>query len=107
MSASTHELREVSHNQFGDHTIIHQGNVQGNVYYGTPPCPPAHTEVVRVIPYPRNEDLVHRRDLIDKLDKLLPQTTSGSYRAALWGLGGSGYVSTFGMLRGRGGLTDK
>jgi tetratricopeptide (TPR) repeat protein len=101
MSASTHGLREVSHCQFRDHTIIHQGNVQGNVYYGTPPYPPAHAEVVRVIPYPRNEDLVHRRDLIDKLDELLPQTTSGSYRAALWGLGGSGYVSTFGMLRGR------
>ncbi|KAF5963528.1 hypothetical protein FCOIX_13806, partial [Fusarium coicis] len=47
-------------------------------------------EVIRIIPYPRNEDLVHRRDLIDKLDNLLPQTTSGSYSAALWGLGGSG-----------------
>ncbi|KIL84911.1 hypothetical protein FAVG1_11781 [Fusarium avenaceum] len=70
-----------------------EGNVQGNVYYGTPPhppYPPARAEVVCVIPYPRNEDIVHRRDLIDKLDELLPQTTSGSYRAALWGLGGSG-----------------
>ncbi|KAH7182439.1 uncharacterized protein B0J16DRAFT_321221 [Fusarium flagelliforme] len=86
MSVSTN----ISHSQFGDHTIIHQGNVQGNVYYGTQPHPPARAEVVRVIPYPRNEDLVHRRDLIDKLDELLPQTTSGSYSAALWGLGGSG-----------------
>ncbi|CAG7562668.1 unnamed protein product [Fusarium equiseti] len=86
MSAPTN----ISHSQFGDHTIIHQGNVQGNVYYGTQPHPPARAEVVRVIPYPRNEDLVHRRDLIDKLDELLPQTTSGSYSAALWGLGGSG-----------------
>ncbi|KAM0245503.1 hypothetical protein ACHAP5_005310 [Fusarium lateritium] len=90
MSASTHELREVTHSQFGDNAIIHQGNVHGNVYYGTPPYALAQAEVVRVIPYPRNEDLVHRRDLIDRLDKLLPQTTSGSYRAALWGLGGSG-----------------
>ncbi|KAJ4114785.1 hypothetical protein NW768_011339 [Fusarium equiseti] len=80
----------ISHSQFGDHTIIHQGNVYGNVYYGTQPHPSARAEVVRVIPYPRNEDLVYRRDLIDKLDKLLPQTTSEASRAALWGLGGSG-----------------
>ncbi|KAH6959359.1 hypothetical protein DER45DRAFT_505018 [Fusarium avenaceum] len=93
MSESTQESREVSNCQFGDHTIIHQGNVQGNVYYGSPPhppYPPARAEVVRVIPYPRNEDIVHRRDLIDKLDEFLPQSTSGSYCAALWGLGGSG-----------------
>ncbi|KAM0270685.1 hypothetical protein ACHAPA_003160 [Fusarium lateritium] len=90
MSASTHELREISHSQFGDNAVIHQGNVHGNVYYGSPPYALAHAEVVRVIPYPRNEDLVHRRDLVDKLDNLLPQTASDSYRAALWGLGGSG-----------------
>ncbi|RKL04135.1 hypothetical protein BFJ70_g17220 [Fusarium oxysporum] len=81
---SSHERREVSHNQFRDHTVIHQGNV----YYSAP-HPPARAEVVRVIPYPRNEDLVHRRDLIDKLDRLLP-LTPGSRSAALWGLGGSG-----------------
>ncbi|KAM0347007.1 hypothetical protein ACHAP4_011526 [Fusarium culmorum] len=85
---SLHEQREISHNQFRDHTVIHQGNVQGNVYYGAP-HPPTRAEVVRVIPYPRNEDLVHRRDLIDSLDKLLPPTP-GSRSAALWGLGGSG-----------------
>ncbi|KAF5256314.1 hypothetical protein FOXYS1_13217 [Fusarium oxysporum] len=85
---SPHEQREISHNQFRDHTVIHQGNVQGNVYYGAPHSA-ARAEVVRVIPYPRNEDLVHRRDLIDKLDKLLPQTW-GPHSAALWGLGGSG-----------------
>ncbi|KAL9573934.1 hypothetical protein ACKAV7_001926 [Fusarium commune] len=85
---SSHEQREISHNQFRDHTVIHQGNVQGNVYYGAPHSP-ARAKVVRVIPYPRNEDLVHRRDLIDKLDKLLPPTP-GSRSAALWGLGGSG-----------------
>ncbi|KAM0187036.1 hypothetical protein ACHAPI_011354 [Fusarium lateritium] len=81
---SPHEQREISHNQFRDHTVIHQGNA----YYGAP-HPPARAEVVRVIPYPRNEDLVHRRDLIDKLDKFLPPT-AGSRSAALWGLGGSG-----------------
>ncbi|PCD20299.1 hypothetical protein AU210_016167 [Fusarium oxysporum f. sp. radicis-cucumerinum] len=85
---SSHEQREISHNQFRDHTVIHQGNVQGNVYY-VAPHPPAHAEVVRVIPYPRNEDLVHRPDLIDSLDTVLPPT-AGSRSAALWGLGGSG-----------------
>ncbi|KAF5634005.1 hypothetical protein F25303_8938 [Fusarium sp. NRRL 25303] len=85
---SPHEQREISHNQFHDHTVIHQGNVQGNIYYGAP-HPAARAKVVRVIPYPRNEDLVHRRGLIDKLDRLLPPT-AGSRSAALWGLGGSG-----------------
>ncbi|KAI6747498.1 hypothetical protein HG530_015878 [Fusarium avenaceum] len=89
MSASTYEHRDVSQNQFRDHTIIHQGNVQGNIYYYHAPHPPARAEVVRVIPYPRNEDLVLRRDLFPKLDTLLPQTL-GSHSAALWGLGGSG-----------------
>jgi hypothetical protein len=88
MSASTYEHRDVSQNQFRDHTIIHQGNVQGNIYYNAP-HPPARAEVVRVIPYPRNEDLVLRPDLVQKLDKLLPQTL-GSRSAALWGLGGTG-----------------
>ncbi|KAM0293764.1 hypothetical protein ACHAPM_011486 [Fusarium culmorum] len=83
-----HDQREVSHNRFRDHTVIHQGNVQGNVYYGAS-HPSARTEVIRVIPYPRNEDLVHRQDLVNRLDALLPQT-GGSYSAALWGLGGSG-----------------
>ena len=77
-----------------------------NVYYGTQPHPPARAEVVRVIPYPRNEDLVHRRELIEKLDELLPQTTSGSCSAALWGLGGSGCVSTLGMLLDMGARAD-
>ncbi|KAH7459886.1 hypothetical protein FOMA001_g19863 [Fusarium oxysporum f. sp. matthiolae] len=85
---SQYEQREISHSQFRDHTFIHQGNIQGNVYYAAP-HPPARAEVVRVIPYPRNEDLVHRADLIDRLDALLPQTP-GSHSTALWGLGGSG-----------------
>ncbi|KAF4447593.1 hypothetical protein F53441_8888 [Fusarium austroafricanum] len=89
MSASTHELRDVSQNQFRDGNFINQGNIQGNVYYGTPPHQPARAEVVRIIPYPHNEDLVYRQNLIDRLDKLLP-LTPGSRSAALWGLGGSG-----------------
>ncbi|WAO94549.1 NB-ARC domain-containing protein [Fusarium falciforme] len=88
MSAhSAHQQRDVRHNQFRDHNFINQGNFR-DIYYGLP-HPPARAEVIRVIPYPRNEDLVHRRDLIDRLDKLLPPT-SGSRGAALWGLGGSG-----------------
>ncbi|EHK16959.1 uncharacterized protein TRIVIDRAFT_113898, partial [Trichoderma virens Gv29-8] len=79
-----HERRDISHSQFGDNTVIHQGNVHLHL-----PRRPARAEVVRVIPYPPNEDLVRRRGLIDRLDKLLPQTP-GFHSAALWGLGGSG-----------------
>ncbi|KAK2590017.1 hypothetical protein QQS21_012305 [Conoideocrella luteorostrata] len=88
MSEPTHEQREVSHSHFRDSNSIIQGNIQGNVYYNTP-HPPARAEPVRVIPYPRNEDLVHRGDLIKRIDELLPPTL-GSHCAALWGLGGSG-----------------
>ncbi|KAJ3469775.1 hypothetical protein MRS44_003840 [Fusarium solani] len=89
MSAhSGHEQRDIRHSHFRDRNFINQGNVQGNIYYGLS-HPPAPAEVVRVIPYPRNEDLVRRGDLVDRLDKLLPQTP-GSHSAALWGLGGSG-----------------
>ncbi|EXK76697.1 hypothetical protein FOQG_18566 [Fusarium oxysporum f. sp. raphani 54005] len=76
--------RDVARSQFGDNARINLGDIHYHL-----PHPPARAEVVRVIPYPRNEDLVHRRDLIDKLDKLLPQTAR-SRSAALWGLGGSG-----------------
>ncbi|KAI0441353.1 hypothetical protein F4803DRAFT_523870 [Xylaria telfairii] len=49
-----------------------------------------HTPAVcHSIPFQRNEDFVVRRELADKLDQLLPGTSS--YQAAvLWGLGGSG-----------------
>ncbi|KAH7111892.1 P-loop containing nucleoside triphosphate hydrolase protein [Dactylonectria estremocensis] len=82
------QRRDVSHNRFHDQNFINQGNIQGNVHYH-PPHQPTPAEVVRVIPYPRNEDMVRRGDLIDRLDKLLPQTP-GFSSAALWGLGGSG-----------------
>ncbi|EKJ77904.1 hypothetical protein FPSE_01997 [Fusarium pseudograminearum CS3096] len=80
--------RDISHNAFNDHTRIHQGDVHNHVHYSSP-RPTPHAGVIRVIPYPRNEDLVPRRNLIDKLDELLPSTPE-SYSAALWGLGGSG-----------------
>ncbi|KAJ0141538.1 Uncharacterized protein HZ326_15633 [Fusarium oxysporum f. sp. albedinis] len=78
---SAYEQREVINSQFRDNTVIHQEHVQGNVYYSLP-HPPAPAEVGRVIPYPRNEDLVHRPGLIDRLDELLPQS-AGSRSAAL------------------------
>jgi hypothetical protein len=80
MPASTHEQRDVSHNQFRDGNFINQGNAR-DTYFGVP-HPPARAEVVRVIPYPRNEDLVYRRGLIDRLNELLPQT-SGLRNVAL------------------------
>jgi hypothetical protein len=43
----------------------------------------------RVLPFPRNEDIVLRPDLFAELDVLLP-LTPGYRSAALWGLGGSG-----------------
>uniref|UniRef100_A0A0D2YIK3 DUF7779 domain-containing protein n=1 Tax=Fusarium oxysporum (strain Fo5176) TaxID=660025 RepID=A0A0D2YIK3_FUSOF len=76
--------RGVTCSRFGDNARINQGDIHYHL-----PHPAAHAEVVRVIPYPRNEDLVHRRHFIDRLDKLLPPTP-GSRSAALWGLGGSG-----------------
>ncbi|XEU99939.1 hypothetical protein FSHL1_005226 [Fusarium sambucinum] len=80
--------RDISNNAFDGGTRIHQGDVHNNVYYSSPhPIP--HTGVVRVIPYPRNEDLVHRQDLVKRLDDLLSSTPE-SCSAALWGLGGSG-----------------
>uniref|UniRef100_A0A0D2YHA7 Prion-inhibition and propagation HeLo domain-containing protein n=1 Tax=Fusarium oxysporum (strain Fo5176) TaxID=660025 RepID=A0A0D2YHA7_FUSOF len=43
----------------------------------------------RVLPFPRNEDIVLRPKLFAELDMLLP-LTPGYHSAALWGLGGSG-----------------
>ncbi|EHK40635.1 hypothetical protein TRIATDRAFT_226514 [Trichoderma atroviride IMI 206040] len=86
MAASGHERRYISNSHFGDNTNIYQGDVHLHI-----PHKQARAEVKAVcaIPYPRNEDLVSRPDLINKLDELLPQTP-GFYSAALWGLGGSG-----------------
>jgi hypothetical protein len=90
MATSGHQRRYISDSHFGDNTNIIQGDVDFHFYV---PHKPVRAEVkaVRAIPYPRNEDLVSRPDLVTKLDELLPQTP-GSYSAALWGLGGSGYA---------------
>lgn len=78
-------------NQFRDGTRIHQG------HNNTTPCTPnlhlTHRPAraaIRLIPYPRNKDLIHRPDLVDKLNTLLPYPSAISHNAALWGLGGSG-----------------
>lgn len=43
------------------------------------------------IPYPQNKDFVLRPNLVAQVDVLLPFTSEFN-SAALWGLGGSGYV---------------
>ncbi|GKU06587.1 unnamed protein product [Fusarium langsethiae] len=80
--------RDISHNSFNDHTRINLGDVHNHVHYSSP-RPMPHAGVIHVIPYPRNEDLVHRQDLMKRLDELLPSTPE-SCSAALWSLGGSG-----------------
>ena len=78
-----------------DQAAVHVGNVYN---YGSrsqvstarpPPC--------RVIPFPRNEDVVDRPDLLHDLERLfLPGPDYQS--AALWGLGGSGWVFPLSFL---------
>ncbi|KAG5753304.1 hypothetical protein H9Q70_004045 [Fusarium xylarioides] len=89
----TSQRSSVSDSQLGKQSAINQGNVHGNftINYTSPHSqyPPARPEIVRVIPYPRNEDSVHRKHLVDKLNELLPPT-QGPGSAALWGLGGTG-----------------
>ncbi|KAH7159632.1 P-loop containing nucleoside triphosphate hydrolase protein [Dactylonectria estremocensis] len=75
--------RDFSGNQLGDNATIIQGDTHLHL-----PHRPARLPV-RVIPYPRNEDLVSRPDLVARVNELLPRTTE-AYSAALWGLGGSG-----------------
>lgn len=79
--------REITSSQFGNNTTIHQGDNIYQYYLHHQPVRAA----TRVIPYPLNEELVQRPDLMDKLNTLLPPTLEYC-SAALWGLGGSGYV---------------
>ena len=57
------------------------GPISGKNVLVTTPC--------RTIPFPRNEDIVHRGAIFSELDTLLPPS-SEDQSAALWGLGGSG-----------------
>lgn len=79
---------QITNNQFRDGATIHQGhnNTTLNLNLAHRPARAA----IRLIPYPRNEDLIHRPDLVDKLNRLLPPSSAISQSAALWGLGGSG-----------------
>lgn len=81
--------RGVNNNQFGNNITLSQDDNTVNLYNFQLHQRPVRA-AIRVIPYPLNEELVHRPDLIDKLNTLLPQTSSTYYSAALWGLGGSG-----------------
>lgn len=90
MEQSASGRREIGNNQFGNNTTIHQDNNSYNLHI---PLRPARS-VIHIIPYPRNEELVSRPDLVEKLNVLLPQTSHTYCSAALWGLGGSGYVNS-------------
>ncbi|KAK4062137.1 uncharacterized protein Triagg1_10012 [Trichoderma aggressivum f. europaeum] len=72
----------IESNTIGNNVRIHQGNVIHN--YASAPCEPRV-----LIPFLRNEELICRRDIIDKLDSILPPSDESS-TAALYGLGGSG-----------------
>ncbi|KAK5988409.1 hypothetical protein PT974_12563 [Cladobotryum mycophilum] len=78
--------REVTGNQFRDGANVYNGDA----HYHKPP--PAARAIVHTIPYPQNEEIIERKDIVDQLDKLLPSdNTKKIYQSAtLWGLGGSG-----------------
>ncbi|KAI0416504.1 hypothetical protein F5X98DRAFT_178884 [Xylaria grammica] len=69
-------------NHFSGRTTITVNGPRGDSQYRSP-------AVSRSIPFPRNEDLVPRNVVTNRLDQLLPGTT-GYHAAALSGLGGSG-----------------
>ncbi|KAL7922233.1 P-loop containing nucleoside triphosphate hydrolase protein [Trichoderma austrokoningii] len=74
--------RAIKSNIFGNDARIHQGDVIHN--YASNPREPCV-----LIPFPRNEELIPRQDLISELDRILPLSKEYS-TAALYGLGGSG-----------------
>lgn len=81
------QRRDVSDNQFGDNATINQGDFRP-IHYHLPhrPVRPA----IRAIPYPRNEDVVQRPEVVDKVNELLPPAATEFDSAGLYGLGGSG-----------------
>ncbi|KAM0263425.1 hypothetical protein ACHAQJ_001281 [Trichoderma viride] len=87
MSQPTSHQRYLGHNNFGNNTIINQGDIHYNLTHG--PLSNGVDRHTHVIPYPRNEDVIYRQDLVKRLDQLLPRE-SKFHSAALWGLGGSG-----------------
>ena len=71
----------------GDTTNIY-GDTTNNYYPPNSTSPSRRP--LRVIPYPRNEDVIDRPELVERLNRLLGSKKTHS--AALWGLGGSGLV---------------
>ncbi|KAK4062652.1 uncharacterized protein Triagg1_9770 [Trichoderma aggressivum f. europaeum] len=87
MSQPSSHSRSLNHNNFGNNATINQGDIHYNLTPG--PLLPGVDKPTYVIPYPRNEDVVCRTDLVERLEQLLPRG-SKFHSAALWGLGGSG-----------------
>ncbi|KAL6824571.1 hypothetical protein J3E69DRAFT_381431 [Trichoderma sp. SZMC 28015] len=78
---------KISSNAFGSNTQIHQGDTTVIHNYGSNASRKAHF----MLPFPPNENIVCRPEIIAKIDKLLARSKGGHYcGAALWGLGGSG-----------------
>ena len=90
MDSRPQQYRDLSSNTFGDHATIHQGDVHNHSHTHQPLPAPAQP-ALRIIPYPRNEEVVRRPELVDALNALLSEILKFS-SAALWGLGGSGQV---------------
>ncbi|QYT03732.1 NB-ARC domain-containing protein [Trichoderma simmonsii] len=77
----------VSSNAFGSNTQIHQGDTTVIHNYSSNASRKAHF----MLPFPPNENIVCRPEIVAKVDKLLARSKGGHYcGAALWGLGGSG-----------------
>lgn len=74
--------RAIKSNTIGNNARIYQADVIQN--YASKPSEPCV-----LIPFPRNEELISRQDLISELDRILPLSEDYS-TAALYGLGGSG-----------------
>lgn len=74
--------RAVEFNTIGNYARIHQGDIIH--HYASSPREPSV-----LIPFPRNEELIPRQNLISELDRILPLSEEYS-TAALYGLGGSG-----------------
>lgn len=87
MEHSTSHKRSINNNTFGNSTVINQGDIHYHLPYGS--LLSGANRKTHVIPYPRNEDVIQRQDLVERLDQLLPRE-SKFHSAALWGLGGSG-----------------
>ncbi|PON25496.1 hypothetical protein TGAM01_v205790 [Trichoderma gamsii] len=87
MGQPTSHQRSINNNNFGNHTVISQGDIHYHLTHGS--LSSEADRKTHVIPYPRNEDVIQRQDLVKRLNLLLPREPK-FHSAALWGLGGSG-----------------